>query len=99
MPGAPAAVLDRDCRFLLGIAVWIRVGRFSPVRDGSIVTEAAAAGGFRTVRVRKRNGARTALAANRGAALRGIGLRRIDPRRTIAAIGLRMSRPKYPSLR
>src|SRR5262249_40283116 len=71
---------------------WIRVGRFSPVRDGSIVTEAAAAGSFRTVRVGKRNGARTALAANRAAALRGIGLRRIDPRRTIAAIGLRMRR-------
>src|SRR5919204_2380603 len=71
---------------------WIRVWRFSPMRDGSIVTKAAAAGGFRTVRVGKWNGARTALAANRAAALRGIRLRRIGPRRTIAAIGLRMRR-------
>src|SRR5512133_2541957 len=62
------------------------------MRDGSIVTKAAAAGGFRTVRVGKWNGARTALAATRAAALRGVALRRIDPRRTVAAIGLRMRR-------
>src|SRR5690349_15066974 len=73
-------------------AAGFELGRFSPMRDGSIVTKAAAAGGFRTVRVGKWNGARTALAANRAAALRGEGLRRIDPRRTVAAIGLRMRR-------
>ena len=64
---------------------------FSPVRDGSIVAEAAAACGFWTVWIGKRS-ARAALAASRAAALRGIGLRRIRPRRTRAAIGLRMRR-------
>src|SRR5205823_5104699 len=47
---------------------------FSPVRDGSIVAEAAAACGFWTVWIGKRS-ARAALAASRAAALRGIGLR------------------------
>src|SRR5262249_51946386 len=69
------------------------IGRFSPVRDGSVVAEAAAAGGFWTVRVGKRSGAQTALAANRAAGLRGIALRRICSRRAVAAIGLGVRRP------
>ena len=46
---------------------------FSPVREGSIVAKATTACGFRTVRVGKRGSAQNALAANRAAALGGIG--------------------------
>src|SRR4029077_11162424 len=100
-----AEVLDTDCRFLWGIALaalclrkqkrgWIQA--VSPVRDGSIVAEAATAGGFWTIRVGKRKSARTGLAAKRGATLRRIGLRRIRSRRAIAAIrlGVRHFHPK-----
>src|SRR5262249_23665997 len=61
------------------------------VREAAIVAEAATAGGFRTVRVGKRNGARNA-AGNGAAALGRIGLRGIDSRRAVAAIGLRIRR-------
>src|SRR4029453_14077523 len=56
--------------------------------DALIVPKAATAGGFRTVRVGKRNSARNALAADRAAAFWGIGLRGIGSSRAVAAIGL-----------
>src|SRR5262249_11006944 len=64
----------------------------SPMRDGSIVAETTTACGFRTIRIGKRNNARNALAANRAAALGGIGLRRIGSSWAVAAIGLGIRR-------
>src|SRR5262249_23083000 len=64
----------------------------SPVREGSIVAKATTAGGFRTVPVGKRSGARNALAANRVSALGGVGLRGIGSSRAVAVIGLRIRR-------
>src|SRR6478672_2684479 len=61
---------------------------FSPVGEGSIVAKATTACGFRTVRVGKRGSAQNALAANRAAALGGIGGRGIGSSRAVAAIGL-----------
>src|SRR6201989_152836 len=74
------------CAFAKQKRGWVQA--VSPVRDGSVVAEAATAGGFWTIRVGKRKSARTALAANRAATLRRIGLRRIRSRRPRAAIRL-----------
>jgi len=80
-------VVLRSAVFLRVCTGRVRIGGFSPVRDGSVVTKAAASGGFRTVRVGKWNGARTALAAKtRPAALRHIGLRPIGSRTAVAPI-------------
>jgi hypothetical protein len=56
------------------------------VRDGLIVAKATTACGFWTVRVGKRNSARSALAANRATALGGVGLRGIGSSRAVASI-------------
>src|SRR5262245_58643422 len=61
------------------------------VREAAIVAKAATAGGFRTVRVGKRNGALNA-PGNRAAAWGHIWLRGIGSRRAVAAIGLRIRR-------
>src|SRR5262249_1302027 len=61
------------------------------VREAAIVAEATTAGGFRTVRVGKRNSALNA-AGNRAAALGWIGLGGIGSRWAVAAIELRIRR-------
>jgi len=65
-----------------------RVRFSSPVPEILIVTEAATARGFRTVRIAiERSSARNA-AANRAAALGGIGSRGVGSRIAVGAIGL-----------
>src|SRR5262245_36072173 len=65
-----------------------RVRFSSPVPESLIVTEAAAARGFRTVRIAiERSSARNA-AANRAAALGCIGSRGVGSRIAVGAIGL-----------
>src|SRR5262249_16192354 len=65
----------------------------SPVPEVLIVAKATTARGCRTVRVGIAGSvARNAPAANQAAALGGIGLRAIGPRRAVAAVGLRIRR-------
>src|SRR2546428_6121975 len=74
----------------------LKVFFFSPVPEVLIVAKATTARGCRTVRVvgKGRSIARNAPAANRAAALGGIGLRGIGSRRAVAAGGLRLLRPQ-----
>src|SRR5262249_42630995 len=90
--GRSAACYKSDCTNSL-------LARLPLDEDALIVPKAATAGGFRTVRVGKRNSARNALAANRAAALWGIGLRGIGSSRPVAAVGLWNCRlpPQRPS--
>src|SRR5437879_4367306 len=72
----------------------LKVFFFSPVPEVLIVAKATSARGCGTVRVvgKGRSIARNAPAANRAAALGGIGLRGIGSRRAVAAVGLRIRR-------